>query len=75
MNLLGDNPKFFFIDVATHQVLNGNDHEMKLVRYGLGLGLFDKLGKLDKQIGLQINVSHLNLLIKGLAQLLPATIE
>lgn len=36
---------------------------MKLVRYGLGLGLFDKLGKLDKEIGLQINVGQLDLLV------------
>jgi hypothetical protein len=48
---------------------------MKLIRNGLGLGLLDDLGKLDKQKCFQINVSQLNLLVQGLAQLLPATIE
>ena len=48
---------------------------MKLVRNGLGLGLFDDLGKLDKQKCLQINVGQLNLLVQGLAQLLSAAIE
>ena len=36
---------------------------MKLLRYGLGLGLFDELRKLDKQIGLQINIGQLDLLV------------
>lgn len=48
---------------------------MKLVRNGLGLGLFDDLGKLDKQKCLQINVGQLNLLVEGLTQLFSATIE
>lgn len=48
---------------------------MKLIRNGLGLGLFDDLGKFDKQKGFQINVGQLNLLVQGLAQLLSATIE
>jgi hypothetical protein len=48
---------------------------MKLVRNGLGFGLFDDLGKLDKQKCFQINVGQLNLLVEGLAQLLSAAID
>jgi hypothetical protein len=48
---------------------------MKLISNGLGLGLFNYLGKLDKQIGLQINVGQLDLLVEGLAQLLSVAIE
>ena len=41
---MGNNSKFFSIDIASHQVLYGDAHEMELIWNGLGLGLFDDLG-------------------------------